>query len=90
MRSHAASDQIPLQSPPANLVALTAGTADGTDGVVPGVDAVGVSATICGPVPVVSEAFSANVTPPMMASAPPAATIDHVFSDLIREYIWAR
>jgi hypothetical protein len=93
MRSHAASAiyqvQIPVQSPPTNFVAFTAGTADGTDGVVAGDDAVGVSATICGPAPVLSEAPSTNVTAPITASAPVAATIDHIFSDLILGFIWA-
>src|SRR5690242_8377108 len=78
---------MPVQSPPANLVAFTAGTADGTDGVVAGVEAVPVSATICVPVPAVCVALSAIVTAPITASAPPAATIDHVLSDLILEFI---
>jgi hypothetical protein len=44
---------MPVQSPPTNFVALTAGTADGTEGVDGGADAVGVSAItpFCGLVP---------------------------------------
>jgi hypothetical protein len=74
------TDHIPVQSPPTNLVAFTVGAADGTLGVV-AADPAGVSA-ITADLPLVGSAvFEANVTAPMMASAPAAVTSDICLSE---------
>jgi hypothetical protein len=78
---------IPVQSPPTNLVALTAGTADGTEGVLTGACTLGVSAMMLLQPLVPAELLAVSVMMPMTATAPAAATNDNFFGDTLTDCI---